>query len=145
MTTTRLITILCLMSFALAGQNRDQVEERIEARRIAFITKIVDLTPEEAQVFWPEYNKYRDEQKAIRKSTREQSKNLDADQQFDLRQEAELKQLQNRNKFAKKVKELLGAERALKLMNADRRFKEKMVQELQERRTQRDKRGPRQR
>ena len=37
-------------------EQRKKEFERIQAEKIAFITQELDLTPEEAQVFWPVYN-----------------------------------------------------------------------------------------
>ena len=36
---------------------------RLEALKIAYITKRLDLSPEEAQKFWPIYNQYAEELK----------------------------------------------------------------------------------
>ncbi|HSV88706.1 MAG TPA: hypothetical protein VLH61_08695 [Bacteroidales bacterium] len=46
--------------FSQTGQQRDKDEQReaIEARRIAFYTERMLLTPEEARVFWPLFNEY---------------------------------------------------------------------------------------
>lgn len=38
------------------GEHRKKEFERIQSEKIAFITQELDLTPEEAQVFWPVYN-----------------------------------------------------------------------------------------
>ena len=38
--------------------NRGDWEKRIQSEKIAFFTSELDLTPEEAQVFWPLYNQY---------------------------------------------------------------------------------------
>jgi Skp family chaperone for outer membrane proteins len=39
---------------------------RLEALKIAYITKRLDLSPEEAQKFWPIYNQYAEELKRTR-------------------------------------------------------------------------------
>ncbi|MFC4144270.1 hypothetical protein [Pedobacter mendelii] len=41
--------------------------EEIESLKIAFFTKKLDLSPDEAKVFWPIYNDMQAEQNAIRK------------------------------------------------------------------------------
>ena len=59
-----LIAAVCLLAAtALFAQPQKPSEEqrkkdfeRIKAEKIAFITSELDLTPEEAQVFWPVYN-----------------------------------------------------------------------------------------
>ncbi len=43
------------------GGKDDEWRERIESKKIAFLTSEMDLTPEEARVFWPVYNKAREE------------------------------------------------------------------------------------
>lgn len=53
---------LLLISFAFSfligvAQNGN----RLEALKIAYITKRLDLSPEEAQKFWPIYNQYSEE------------------------------------------------------------------------------------
>jgi len=41
--------------------------EEIESLKIAFFTKKLDLSPDEAKVFWPIYNDMQEEQNALRK------------------------------------------------------------------------------
>jgi len=60
--------VLLLISFTVSfllgvAQNG----ERLEALKIAYITKRLDLSPEEAQKFWPIYNQYAEELKQTRK------------------------------------------------------------------------------
>jgi hypothetical protein len=61
----RLLLFICFsVSFLLSmAQNG----ERLEALKIAYITKRLDLSPEEAQKFWPIYNQYAEELKQTRK------------------------------------------------------------------------------
>jgi len=62
-----LITILfCFGNYICIGQDQSK-EERLQALKMAYITKELKLTPEEAQQFWPVYNKYFDEIKAARR------------------------------------------------------------------------------
>ena len=57
------------IAFSLGAQapsqkgNHQQMKERLQAEHIAFLTEKLELTPEEAQVFWPVYNKAKAEQK----------------------------------------------------------------------------------
>ncbi len=54
------ITTLTVNLFSQPGQGRKMSEhsEKINARRIAYITTKVGLTPKEAQEFWPVYNEF---------------------------------------------------------------------------------------
>lgn len=53
------LTLFChpFASHAQQGSN-DEMKERIRAAEIAYLSQKLDLTPEEAQKFWPLYNKY---------------------------------------------------------------------------------------
>jgi hypothetical protein len=48
------------------GGNGKNDGSRIEALKIAYLTKKLNLSTEEAQKFWPIYNKYSDEIRAAR-------------------------------------------------------------------------------
>lgn len=56
--------LLLLPSILLAQRPKG---EEIESLKIAFFTKKLDLSPDEAKVFWPIYNDMQEEQNAIRK------------------------------------------------------------------------------
>ena len=58
-TKTTLIALLCPL-FMFSQNILDKKREKIEIEKIAYITKALDLSSEEAQVFWPLYNKYSD-------------------------------------------------------------------------------------
>ncbi|OZA24427.1 MAG: hypothetical protein B7X86_08430 [Sphingobacteriales bacterium 17-39-43] len=64
--------IMCLtMNTGLMSQDRRGHYERIEAIKVAFITKKLDLTTEEAQKFWPVYNNYQKELMELMRKRRE--------------------------------------------------------------------------
>mgnify|MGYP003531372575 FL=1 len=57
------ILISILIVFPMAGQSQKKQDEKpfrekVEATKVAYFTKKLNLTPEEAQVFWPVYNKW---------------------------------------------------------------------------------------
>lgn len=50
--------LVCCVAASAQDKNRGQEwKERMMAEKVAFITSELQLTPEEAQVFWPVYNK----------------------------------------------------------------------------------------
>jgi hypothetical protein len=57
-----LVIFLFLAGFTIRAQNGN----RLEALKIAYITNRLNLTPEEAQKFWPIYNQYALELKMTR-------------------------------------------------------------------------------
>ena len=50
------------------GNQPGERREKMEAQKIAFITKQLELTPDEAKVFWPVYNEYDAKRLELRKS-----------------------------------------------------------------------------
>lgn len=66
--------ILC--SLFLAGRAQDNNEEqkadggRVESLKIAYLTQKLNLSTEEAEKFWPVYNKYMEEIRGARQSYR---------------------------------------------------------------------------
>ena len=57
-----------------AGNGRfgqDQRRGALEARRIAWFTQQMELSPEEAKVFWPLYREYQEKSESISQSHRE--------------------------------------------------------------------------
>ena len=67
---TTLIALLCPL-FMFSQNISDKKRKKIESQKIAFITKALDLSSEEAQVFWPVYNNFSDEMKTIKEKRRE--------------------------------------------------------------------------
>ncbi len=56
-----LTVVLLLAAFTASAQPRPMGQrDRIKSEKIAFITNSLQLTPEEAQLFWPIYNQYND-------------------------------------------------------------------------------------
>lgn len=62
-----IVALLGLTQVIHAQQDAEEqkAKDRIEAYRAQFITEELELTPEEAQRFWPVYNQYRKEVDAI--------------------------------------------------------------------------------
>ena len=52
------------------GERRGQVQDRVEAQRVAFITQQLNLTPDESAAFWPLYNEFKARQKTMRQEIR---------------------------------------------------------------------------
>ena len=64
-----IITLLAITLFSLLSLQAQEGNDKIESLKIAYITKRLQLTPEESQKFWPVYNQYEAEKKQIRLST----------------------------------------------------------------------------
>ena len=58
------------------GPKQGNWQDRVMAEKIAFITSALELTPEEAQMFWPVYNQIDAQKKASQKAVKEAYKAL---------------------------------------------------------------------
>ena len=69
MKTTRNLLFYCLISFFLgpwtvSSQNYEKIQE-LQAQKVGFFTKKLQLTTKEAQEFWPVYNDYQAQKNKI--------------------------------------------------------------------------------
>lgn len=111
------------------AQDDDKKEGgRLQALKIAYITKKLNLSPEEAQKFWPIYNQYSEE---IRRAQIEIRKNKGTDLQIDERM------LSIRKKFNEEFLKALSNEKVNGFFRAEKEFNGVVAREMMERRQQR--------
>ncbi|MFN8295490.1 MAG: hypothetical protein U0T69_04805 [Chitinophagales bacterium] len=136
--------IFLLLSIALSGflqVNAQEGNEKIEAMKIAFITKRLQLTPEESQKFWPVYNQYEAEKKQIRQSTIGTVKDLKEDGDFTNAEaeqaitkyvEFKAKDLDLIKKYVAEFRKILPATKVAKLVTAEEHFKKMLTKQAQQ-------------
>lgn len=95
----------------------NQREQDIEALKVAFLSKQLDLTPEEAQQFWPVYNQYATELKQIIKSDPDI---LDRDERV----------LNVRKRYKDQFVKILGPDRLNRLFEAEGRFHQLLIRAM---------------
>lgn len=115
--------------------------EKIEALKIAFITKKLQLTTEEAQKFWPVYNQYEDEKKQLRESTIGVIKDMKEDGDFTNAEaeqaiakyiEFKSKDLELTKKYIAEFRKFLPASKIAKLVTAEEHFKKMLMKQAQQ-------------
>ncbi len=58
--------VICgFIGFAQTDETKGEDSKKIQAMEVAYITKELNLSPEEAEKFWPIFNKYRGDAKAV--------------------------------------------------------------------------------
>ena len=122
-----LFTIMLLTvvgSFAGYSQREDK-SERIESLKIAYITKQLQLTSDEAQKFWPVYNSYQEDmKKLVRESNQKGGSEL----------ELEEKILNLRKRYKSEFTKAVSEEKFDKLLKVERTWKEMVRKEVERRR-----------
>ena len=122
-----------------AMEDKAEMKEKLESRKIAFISSELDLSPEEAQAFWPIFNAYQNELEKVRKENMpvkkrwEEMSDEDATALIDSRLVMEEKELSLRKTFVKDLKPVLSTKKIARLMMVEREFKSKMLSTIKER------------
>lgn len=126
---------------------RGEQKERMKKLKIAYITEELNLTSVESEKFWPVYNEQQDIGKDCRKAIKAEMKKINGTESMSesdfLRSVEVIESLKARNgeSFNNYIKEsvaIIGVDRARKLMDIDRQFKEKMRGEMEKRKGMRD-------
>lgn len=131
-----ILGFLFMISTSLFAQSKKERHEQIENVKIAFITKKLDLTKEEAQNFWPIYNNYQKELMLLMKKRREERlrTDLDPNDKINLDLSYESKMLELKKKYKKLYLKAIPAEKILSLYQAEREFREHLIKQLNLRR-----------
>jgi len=136
-----LIALLALLITVATAQGQDR-GERIEAWKVSFITEQLSLTPAEAQVFWPVFNQFDDERKALRKQYKTRAgagqssmKDLTDSQASTLiNNEFEFltKDLNLTKKYIADFREILPVRKVAALMTVENKFKKLLLSKIKE-------------
>jgi pyruvate/2-oxoacid:ferredoxin oxidoreductase beta subunit len=138
---------LLIGAFAATTFAQDKADERgrrVQALRIAVFTEVLNLTPAEAEGFWPIYNGYQDQREALQKQMRPSNQldgMSDAEVEDYVKKHFELRQreLDLEKDLGQKLRKVLPLRKIAKIPIAERRFREDLVEKLrnnQEKRVQ---------
>jgi shikimate kinase len=140
-----LIILLVINTGTLIAQGGGRLQEKkdeIESMKIAFITKKLALSSEEAQQFWPVYNQYSEKLQELRKKRRQdyrQNKdNIDemSDKEVEAAVENDMlfrqKELDLQKEYHTKFKSVLPIKKVAKLYAAEEQFKRVLLEKLKD-------------
>jgi hypothetical protein len=142
-----ILTVLALLNSFQSVVAQDELEpskrEKLEALKVAYLTKELSLTPDEAQTFWPLYNELEDKMRQVRKLQRENrmtakqnhatmtdaelSKMIDRELDFE-QQELDLKKQYN-----ERFKKILPIQKVARLHAAENGFRKELLQGAKDR------------
>jgi hypothetical protein len=111
--------------------------ERIQARKVAYITDRLDLSPEEAQKFWPVYNNHQEaveEQHQVLREAFPSSEEALTDEEalafIETLEKHEQKMLDLKKDFHKALKEVISPQKIVLLFETEKRFREELIRHL---------------
>jgi hypothetical protein len=121
-----LFTLLTISCFATIKAQENQPaddgirQEKIQALYVAYVTKELNLTSEDAQKFWPVHMQFENEMKAVKADLPE----LDKEQA----------KLNIKKKYQPNFTSILGAPRCERFFKLNQAFKKKLMERLKNRR-----------
>ena len=137
---TTILAIFCLMNLMAQNVNR----QRLDAYKIAFFTKRLNLTSREAEKFWPVYNEYQDKKNKIQLERQEINMNFNQNELNMSEMEMieagdklialEVREAALAQEFHSKIKTVLSPVKVLRLYQAENQYRLQLLKELQERR-----------
>jgi hypothetical protein len=114
-------------------------KDKIEALRMNFISKKLELSINESEKFWPVYNEYNDKLKAIKKNIRQsykrKSENLtdkDAEELIALELQSKQAEADLFKVYSEKLKSIIGSKKLVKLHVAEEEFKREIIKSIKE-------------
>jgi RecA/RadA recombinase len=121
------LLVLPISAFAQSEEGENITDrKKIQAMEVAYITKELNLSPEEAEKFWPVFNKYREDVKGV-------LTNKTISDQLEKQQ----KVLDLRKKYRTEFTRILAQDRANKVFTSEDQFRQMVRREFQKRQMER--------
>ena len=117
-----LLVLVSITAFVKAQEDviaNEKKQQGIDALKVAFISKELELTPDEAQRFWPVYNQYA---KELKTTINHGNDALDRDE----------KVLNLRKSYKEQFSNVLGQQRMNKIFNAEGRFRNLLIKSMRD-------------
>jgi hypothetical protein len=140
-----MITSLQVFSQSVGTNNNTNTQqsskEKIQAQKVAFISQDLQLSPAEAEKFWPLYNEFNSKKDEFGKTKKELEKNarkngIDqlTDKQAQELIDAELNFEQNvldlKKEYIEKYKAVIGIIKTVKLFQSEKKFNNYLLKQL---------------
>ena len=114
------------ISFAKAQDLREKRTEKIQALKIAFITQKLELTSDEAQRFWPVYNRYETDIKQVMMDNKGGADAIDSEEKI----------LSVKKRYKSEFYKVIGQPKTNTLFNTEREFRGVLMRHLKNRQGQ---------
>ena len=140
----RLIIIIYIFLGAgiLSAQNDSDRHERIKALKTAFITEGLELTPAEAEKFWPIYNRFEEKRRELYR--REHADLEDVECLSEEKAEEKLQEYVSiekedyllKQQYYRDLRKIFSAKRIMELQQVEEEFHDKLMRDYRSRKQQ---------
>lgn len=135
--------LLLIPGFLLAQPRlNDEQKEKVKTLRIGVYTRIMNLTSEEATVFWPVYNEYESEREKLQKETRALTTEIrsgiddlsdkELEEKMDKVVALRIQEAELYESYYKRFKSVLPMKKVALLHKAEREFKRELLKQFRE-------------
>ncbi len=138
------ILAFMLLFIIKLGNAQEKRREEIESFRVAYFTRQLNLTSEEAKKFWPVYNEMQTEIQKLQKERRNRHRDLrdneenisDAELEKSINEEmaSRQKELDIEKKYHERFKQILSMKKLAIFYRAQEGFKRELLRKLQDQR-----------
>ncbi|NQZ77893.1 MAG: hypothetical protein HRT61_17575 [Ekhidna sp.] len=134
---TLLSTVAVIVAISCFGQ-RPKALEKIEAAKIALITERLELTPQQAEKFWPIYREYGVERKEVRRDFNQARKNFDPNtateeenkKMLEMATQVKERQLKLEREYSDRILKVITTRQLNNLRKAENDFKEMLLRRI---------------
>lgn len=133
-----LILLLLMTSSFLTKSQSPEAKRKIEAARIALITERLELTPEQAEKFWPVYREYGLKKREIRQDFDKQRKTFDPNKaseeenqkMLEMATQVKERQLNLEREYSERILKVINTRQLNNLRKAENDFKEMLLKRI---------------
>jgi hypothetical protein len=143
-----IFTVIFAVTFSAVSYPQNPRFEKLNAYKIGFFTKKLNLTSEEAEKFWPLYNEFQGKKNEIQKerlminrTTLQNSATMsekELNEAGDKLIELQFREADLAREYHKKFKEILPPLKVIQLYQAENQYRMQLLNELRQRPAQRN-------
>ena len=134
----KIVPILLVFVSCFSWAQSKEALEKIEAAKIALITERLELTPEQAEKFWPIYREYSQKNREIRKEFNERRRNFDPNsaseeenkEMLEMDSQVKQNQLDLEKVYSKRILDVITSRQLNNLRKAESDFKEMLLRRI---------------
>lgn len=136
------LLIICFLSTTLIQAQRPDKRTELKALKIGYLTKQLELTSSEAEVFWPVYNEFDKKMFELRQQKILKSKNLDIEnltdedalELIDSMKESEKSKFEYENKLIEDLMKILPPKKIILLKKSEIEFGKQVLEQYKQKR-----------
>lgn len=131
-----LMWTLLIAPVLLNAQAGERMRDRVEAQRVAFMTRQMELTPEESAAFWPLYNAHRADREKMRKDLNLDERKIrnmsdsEVEELLDILVAMETRKADLRISFIRQLRPVLPARKILMIEPLERAFNREVLKRI---------------